>query len=431
MSSELSSVERHMKAHGLEATQAAWENHWQSWVTETDIKYLADHGFNSVRIPLGWFSLSDASLMDDTEFSGVKQIYSNCWSAYIQPFVEKCASYNIGVLLDLHCAPGGQNADAHSGTDNKSTRLYSHSSAKKKALKAIQILIDRASSMDNVIGIQALNEPAWGKEQFLEPFYEECLVHARSRGGVPIYIGDCWNLQHWANWVGHRDDFCVVDHHYYYCFSADNHAMSPQAIITDIRESNELASCSAQARGNVIIGEWSLAMDPKSKLRCSAHELDGAQKAFGQTQLNKYLNNSGGCFFWTYKFQVRNNSNEWDVRDMIDRNALPSTMPGQQIISSENVSGQFADLSASKIANHCDYWDNQGGQYEHWRFEDGFKVAWNDSLIFAQSRSRLGFVGEWSRKRRLAHVREKGDSKLVWEFEHGFAAGLEAFASCI
>lgn len=40
---------------GLGATkaQAAFENHWSTWIPEADFKTMASYGLNTVRIPLG------------------------------------------------------------------------------------------------------------------------------------------------------------------------------------------------------------------------------------------------------------------------------------------------------------------------------------------------------------------------------------------
>lgn len=41
--------------------------------------------------------------------------------------------------------------------------------------------------------------------------------------------------------------------------------------------------------------------------------------------------------------------------------------------------------------------------------------------------SELGFIGQWKRLRTEAHRREKGNSEMVWEFEHGFEQAVGKF----
>lgn len=383
-----------------------------------------------MRIPLGWFSLSDASLLKGTEFEPFEEIYSNCWDQFVLPFIRCCASENIGVLLDLHCVPGGQNADAHSGTDDNSCRLFTDPRAREMTLKSIKALIDRAAVLENVIGVQAMNEPAYGKEDFLVPLYEECLLFAHARGGVPLYIGDNWNMAYWTSWAGQRSEFCVVDHHYYYCFTQNDLALSPRQHIDRLKNSNELAKCSQKARGNIVIGEWSLAMSAESKQRARPNERESAQRDFGHSQLDKYTVNSGGSFFWTYKFQIRNHENEWDLRDMMERGSLPRSLSKRISVPQSGLNDMFQRQIDVHYAEHCKYWNTRGKTFEHWRFEEGFRLGWDDALAFAVSGSFIGFLGEWKRKRTNAHALERGFSDCLWEFEHGFETGVKSFEIC-
>lgn len=86
------------------------------------------------------------------------------------------------------------------------------------------------------------------------------------------------------------------------------------------------------------------------------------------------------------------------------------------------------------VDQHVTYWNNQaptmGG--EHWRFENGWKVGYNDALAFFQGRSteavqggnKIGNVEVWVLKR----IRESGfRGKFVWEFEQGLRRGIADF----
>ena len=35
------------------------EKHWSSWITENDFKEMSSRGVNAVRIPVGWWNVSD------------------------------------------------------------------------------------------------------------------------------------------------------------------------------------------------------------------------------------------------------------------------------------------------------------------------------------------------------------------------------------
>ncbi|KAG8965807.1 Glucan 1,3-beta-glucosidase 3 [Tulasnella sp. 419] len=77
-----------------------------------------------------------------------------------------------------------------------------------------------------------------------------------------------------------------------------------------------------------------------------------------------------------------------------------------------------------------DYWNAKGGNYEFWRFEDGYSIGWDDAYMFCSTPgpaiSELGFRNQWIRRRLNEHEQEKGSSGLRWEFEHGFNEGYDA-----
>lgn len=75
-------------------------NYWR----EQDFDNIAALGMNVIRVPFGWWNLTDAEgALLDNAFDRLD------W------FVGECARRNIYVVLDLHGAPGSQNGADHSG----------------------------------------------------------------------------------------------------------------------------------------------------------------------------------------------------------------------------------------------------------------------------------------------------------------------------
>ena len=75
-------------------------------------------------------------------------------------------------------------------------------------------------------------------------------------------------------------------------------------------------------------------------------------------------------------------------------------------------------------AQHSTYWSQHPGNYEHWRFADGFTEGWKDAwqFFFISSHiqragfiSELGFKGPWAKRRSQQHAGKKGGSNL-WEY---------------
>src|ERR1017187_3452194 len=68
-----------------------WRQYRETYITEADIRFIHEAGFNSVRIPF------HSKLIDDgTAFPLLDRVIAWCRQAH------------IWVILDMHCAPGGQ-----------------------------------------------------------------------------------------------------------------------------------------------------------------------------------------------------------------------------------------------------------------------------------------------------------------------------------
>ncbi|KAI9291904.1 glycoside hydrolase, partial [Neoconidiobolus thromboides FSU 785] len=74
-------------------------NHYDTWVTEDDIKTIANAGLNHVRIPIGYWQFD---IQDNEPF-----IYGG-WK-YLLRGIQWCRKYGIRVMIDFHAAPGSQN----------------------------------------------------------------------------------------------------------------------------------------------------------------------------------------------------------------------------------------------------------------------------------------------------------------------------------
>ena len=76
-----------------------------------------------------------------------------------------------------------------------------------------------------------------------------------------------------------------------------------------------------------------------------------------------------------------------------------------------------------RAGQHIVYWSQFPGEYEHWRFEEGFATGWDDAYLFACKWARLqspfveevGFKGPWMYRRKEEHLHREVMSKNVWE----------------
>lgn len=131
---------------------------------------------------------------------------------------------------------------------------------------------------------------------------------------------------------------------------------------------------------------------------------------------------------------------EWGFKQQTLNGAI--TAPHNLSLSHDDVRGRIEHAQSQLDAKcgqtwggHCHFWDsNHPGQYEHWRFENGWKLGFNDAMTFFGMRAngglpgaggdKIGMLDIWVKKR----IVESGQAgKCLWEFEQGFRQGIRDF----
>jgi glucan 1,3-beta-glucosidase len=133
------------------------ERHWDTFINQSDFEYLAGIGINTVRLPIGYWSLGPY-FCQDTPFEGVAEVYQNAWGRVVRA-INMAGEAGIGVLVDLHGAIGSQNGQPHSGISNGNTDLFNDPSHMDKTINVLSFLMQQLVYVTNVVGIQILNEP--------------------------------------------------------------------------------------------------------------------------------------------------------------------------------------------------------------------------------------------------------------------------------
>lgn len=328
-------------------------------------------------------------------------------------------------MPDLHAAPGKQNGDSHSGI-NGPIEFFSKANL-DRTITTLKILAITLFEIPNVIGLELVNEPT--NDDALYRWYQKALDTIRETIGpdLPLYIGDAWNTHRYANLVEKRQDFVVLDHHVYRCFthedqqlSGDDHALTfpPEHLIT----------CSHKTRGNLVIAEFSAALNPRSLRSAVPGEQDRQRRVFVHAELDAFRKHCGGWWFWTYKKDGWDAG--WSLRDAVRAEIMPNWIGDRRSeIKRDNAERKNSDCG-NALRQHEAYWtqytESTSG-YEHWRFDLGFQQGWDDAFLFFEfvpeglsasetAISQLGFVGQWLKVRTKEHVVKYGNGKNVWEY---------------
>ncbi|KAH9848755.1 glycoside hydrolase, partial [Lenzites betulinus] len=439
--------------------QETLEHHWDTWITDADWAWLAEKGINTVRIPIGYYHIcgADPSVLDGTDFANLAPIFAGAWARVTNALASAHRS-GIGVLFDLHAAPGKQNADAHSGTSAPHPAFFAHPENMARTTHILAAFVAHLTAfarahdppLPNLVGVELLNEPQpGGHGAALKAWYRDAFraVHAIDPG-LPLYVGDAWCTDEYAGFLkaeleGGAARFVVLDHHLYRCFTSEDTAAPASEHARRLREGGEgtpqmfarVAGELEGAGGALVVGEWSAALNPGSLH--GAGDERAAKREFVEAQLGLYARHCAGWFFWTYKKESGGDTG-WSFRDAVDAGVFPVESSRRHAVGGVKDVGESEsrrDLARDgALGEHSGYWQQFPGNYEHWRFAEGFTRGWDDAYLFASLApstrrgtyiEEIGFVGPWKKRRVSEHAAEKGGSNL-WEFEHGFAQGLRA-----
>jgi Cellulase (glycosyl hydrolase family 5) len=155
---------------GPEDAAKFWHQYRESYITERDIQFLHETGVNSVRVPLHYELFLPG---DDEDLALLDRLVA--WS--------KAAG--IYVILDLHCAPGGQTG-ANIDDSWNYPWLYESKEAQRQTIEVWKRLAAHYRDEPAVLGYDLLNEPIANFPEIekynadLEPLYREITKAIRS-----------------------------------------------------------------------------------------------------------------------------------------------------------------------------------------------------------------------------------------------------------
>lgn len=133
---------------GPDSLMSFWHNFLENYITEQDIVYLKAIGCNHIRLPFHY------KLFTDETYMGKR----NAGFEYFDKVIEWCRKEQLYVLLDMHCAPGGQTGD--NIDDSYGYPFLLKSTTSQALMSDIWVSIARKYKNEPiVIGYDLVNEP--------------------------------------------------------------------------------------------------------------------------------------------------------------------------------------------------------------------------------------------------------------------------------
>jgi endoglucanase len=158
---------------------------WRAqWIGEDDLAEIRALGFNSVRLPLHY------DLLWDLEAGAPRPD----GLAFLDRVVDGCERNRLWLFLDLHCAPGGQNAGNISDSDG-TARLYTETRNQEATTALWSALARRYRDRGAVIGgYDLLNEPVFESGREVAAFFERLAPAVRAADPVHLIVleGNTW-----------------------------------------------------------------------------------------------------------------------------------------------------------------------------------------------------------------------------------------------
>lgn len=286
----------------------ALEKHWQTWITEEDLKWLKNKGITVVRIPIPWWLFPEQF---PSEFPYVSPIH------HIDRAMDMLDRLGMKAMLDLHTAPGSQNGFDNGGIDGVRT-WHEKDENIQVTITVLEEIAKRWKDHPALHSLQVLNEPHHSiPMEIIESFYDRAYPALRKilKPETPIVFHDAFRFGHWYEFFQNRQWHNVVlDTHVYQCFDGKFELMDeatflnyPFQIVHDLKRMEEVIP--------VVVGEWSLG----ARLFEGGMNRDQFERQFAQNQIEAYSALTG-TIFWAYK--IKELQSGWNFRSLVERGLM-------------------------------------------------------------------------------------------------------------
>ena len=135
-------------------TEQFYETYRANYVNEEDIRQIAEWGFNSIRLPFNYRLLSP----EDQPGVFLEEGFQ-----IVDSLLEWCEENELYLILDMHCAPGGQNSGNISDSDGEA-KLWTEPSNQTRTVEIWREIAARYANEEWIGGYDLLNEPVLPQE---------------------------------------------------------------------------------------------------------------------------------------------------------------------------------------------------------------------------------------------------------------------------
>ncbi|TYZ65692.1 hypothetical protein PybrP1_009342 [[Pythium] brassicae (nom. inval.)] len=307
------------KATNPDTIRSNLEYHHSTFITEAEIKAIADAGFNTVRVPVGFWIVGFDN--NDPSNKGQWKAYSPNTIKYLDLLIRNWAKkHNIAVLISIHAAKGSQNGMDHSSPEEAGKSYWGQYRENIDNTWSVStFLAARYKDEEAFLGIALLNEPSGSTDEgVLYQHYQDVYWAIRGTGNdCVLSVAPLLYRQGPGSMNGFMEAPAFknvwVEWHRYFIWGFEN---TPEAEITDVAVKafqTDVSNWNARANHNpLFIGEWCFDVGTKF-----ANDREGYYK-WAQAQLNVIKQAGAGWTFWSWRiYGDENGYDGWSLRNLL------------------------------------------------------------------------------------------------------------------
>uniref|UniRef100_A0A8H7K9G3 glucan 1,3-beta-glucosidase n=1 Tax=Bionectria ochroleuca TaxID=29856 RepID=A0A8H7K9G3_BIOOC len=329
-----------VKKLGQDAADAAFKKHWDTWITQAEIKEIASLGLNTVRIPVGFWIKED--LVKQGEY------YPRGGLAYLDRLVGWCREAGLYVIMDLHGGPGSQYPNQQFTGHGVDYPGFYTAENYERAIKFLEWMADRIHTTPNYWNVgmlQVMNEPVHASGYSAEAadmianYYPKALEriraaeHRLNTADANLlhvqFMGDAWGSGNPTANIPDKKFLSFDDHRYY--------KWDPS--VTTTKDGYINAVCKDNRGSDIIIGEWSIAVadavesNNEFGIRGRSDQADWYRK-YWAAQV-KTFEKSGGWVYWSWKCNWIGGFDEWRwcYKSAVNAGVIPKDVTKAALLS--------------------------------------------------------------------------------------------------
>lgn len=274
------------------------KRHHATFITEDDFKWLSDHAIELVRLPVGHWIFGDKP----PYIGAIKRLD---WA------FEMADKYQIRILLDLHGAPGAQNAADHSGSGRPGLPSWLDDRQKQEStIQVLEKLTARYKDAKQLWGIELVNEPLADRTGLkLAWFYRRAYkrVIRIAQPGIKIIFSDGFKpkLLAGALLFAKKAYPALMDCHFYQCFGDENSGLNFEDHLKKTMRMGWFARFLGFVQP-IVVGEWSTILP--------FHLTPEQTREYWAAQERAYRS-CDALIYWNYKTSAPSN---WNFRALVD-----------------------------------------------------------------------------------------------------------------